>query len=642
METEPSETREPSEPRDRGEPSEPSEPRDRGEPSEPSERGAAPSATGERGGHARARWYERWLSSRAVPLVVALVALALALPSLAAGFLLDDHTHAASLDPAFRAQLPMRGDWDLFRFQDADRAYFELNRERGIWPWWTSGAFRLAFFRPLASLWHALDHRLFGERLAWVMHLESALVYAGVAAVVALLYRRLVAPLWVAGLAALFYAVDHTHSFPVTWIANRNALLAALFGFSALHFHLRGRVTGRRRDGALAALSFSLALASGEAAVGAFGYVLAYALAQAPEVRRRELTALWPFVAAMAIYAALYVSLGYGARGGAMYVDPMREPLELGRAVVVRGPLLLMAQVLVPPADALGGLPPSSLPVVAAVFALVLYALFRLSWPVVRGSPAARFFLLGALLSTLPVTATQPSDRLLVFPGFGVLGLAALAVAHASERRAPVVTALRKVLAGALVVVHVGLSPLLFVAKTHLVGQMFGGLVKRGEASFPTWREGDDLVVLNAPDTLLTGYVLAIRMLRHEPLPRSLQLLSVMVRGAGTVTRAGERTLVLTLDEGFIHDTFSRIFRNEREPLRPGATVKTSAVEVTVLESGPGGRPGKVRFRFERALDDPTLRLVTWVDRGFVPFEPPRLGETVPLPLVDYGKALAP
>src|SRR5207253_729289 len=113
--------------------------------------------------------------------------------------------------------------------------------------------------------------------------------YAALVAAAAWLYRRLLARpgapsrLWVANLAALLYAMDHTHGIPVAWVANRNAMVAACFALLSLAAHDVAVHGESPRRGASAwtagsALLFALALGAGEVALGAIGYFVAHAL----------------------------------------------------------------------------------------------------------------------------------------------------------------------------------------------------------------------------------------------------------------------------------------------------------------------------------------------------------------------------
>jgi hypothetical protein len=120
--------------------------------------------------------FERPRSDRRVPFAAVIVAVVLFLPARGIGLYADDLTHQSMFETASRMPGGIRGDWDIFCFQSADRRNLRQMMDFGIWPWWTSPSIRLAFFRPLASLSHALDYRVI--HLPWVMHAESLVLCA--------------------------------------------------------------------------------------------------------------------------------------------------------------------------------------------------------------------------------------------------------------------------------------------------------------------------------------------------------------------------------------------------------------------------------------------------------------------------------
>jgi len=69
-------------------------------------------------GHIRSR-LRAWLAHRRFPVVVSLIAIVLAAPSLLAGWVMDDHIHrSAMVESRFSGLLP--GPFDLFNFLDGD------------------------------------------------------------------------------------------------------------------------------------------------------------------------------------------------------------------------------------------------------------------------------------------------------------------------------------------------------------------------------------------------------------------------------------------------------------------------------------------------------------------------------------------
>ncbi len=207
------------------------------------------------------------LASKKMPWVAALAAFVLGLPTLGMGVMLDDFVMRYVVQKTGPFPGGPRGVWDLYRFADGGEGVHDAIA-MGLYPWWSSPHLKLAFFRPLSSLWVAVDQSLFVGS-PWIAHLGSVLLAAALAGVVGKLYGRLLGGA-TAGLAALFYAVDDAHSMPVLWSANRHALLSAFLGFAALLAHTR-------RSPRTAVSLFALALAAGESVFGVLPYVFAYA-----------------------------------------------------------------------------------------------------------------------------------------------------------------------------------------------------------------------------------------------------------------------------------------------------------------------------------------------------------------------------
>src|SRR5258708_21904314 len=129
-----------------------------------------------------------------------------------------------------------------------------------------------------------------------------------------------------AGLAALLFAVEDGHALPAAWLANRNSLLATLFGLLALTVHDRWRRDGWRPGAWWGSAFLALALLSGELGLGVLAYLAAYALLLDPAGWRRGLTAAIPAGGVFLTWAAAYRLLGFGASGSGMYLDPLASP----------------------------------------------------------------------------------------------------------------------------------------------------------------------------------------------------------------------------------------------------------------------------------------------------------------------------
>lgn len=584
----------------------------------------------------------RLAASRAFVLITVIAAIALLLPTLRAGFMMDDYAQSVWLHGGPQATGGPRGIWDMFRFQDADRANFRLNLDAGFWPWWSSPDLRLAFLRPVTSLTHALDHWLFPDRPGW-MRLESILMYGGVVAVVGAAYRRFLGATAVAGLALWMYAIDDAHAVTVTWIANRNAVLAAGFGFGALLLHDHAVRRSDRRARWLAPVLFALALLSGEAAVGTLAYLGAHAVWMQEGRLGARVKALLPYAGIVAVWTVVYKLWGYGAWGGEFYIDPGREPVRFAGALARRLPLLLHGQFAFPPSDLWLLVPfEKHLPVLSVVVAGVLVGLAALALGA-RRTRENGFFATGMLLSLVPVCATFPGDRLLMFAGFGAFGLVADLIMAPRELMTQGRRALVRAAAGFFVVLHVALAPLFFAGRGLQSGTMLHEPIERTAASLPPGAEvaGKTLVVVTAPDVLTWQYAVLARSLRGEPSPARLRQLAIAVDGRAMLRRTGERTVELTLSKGFFHEAFSLVFRKADALPSPGDRFEVAGMVATAKAYTSGRkRVGTVEFAFDQPLDGGAFVWVAWKGSRMERVELPAVGEEIELEINDFMSSM--
>ena len=118
----------------------------------------------------------------------------------------------------------------------------------GVFPWWTDPTLKAEFLQALTVLTHRLDYALWPDSPA-LMHAQSLFWLGTAVAAAAVFYRRMLGATWVAAVAALLFAVDDARGATVGFIANRNVLIAATFGVSALVCHDRWQAWGLAAGG---------------------------------------------------------------------------------------------------------------------------------------------------------------------------------------------------------------------------------------------------------------------------------------------------------------------------------------------------------------------------------------------------------
>ncbi len=573
-----------------------------------------------------------------LPRALALVALLLSSPCLFLGFYIDDFVARyiySSLPGAKRLFDIYMGGYGL---ADGNPAHNHWQIEAGYAPWWIYDHLRLRLFRPLGVLTHALDAWLWPGN-AVLMHAHSLLWLALLVLATTRMYRGLLGPV-AGGMAGLLFAFDHTHGFEVGYICNRYVLVAALLGVLCLDQHIRARSGGGRAAAWAGPLLYVLALLAGESSIAIGAYLIAYELlAQRGPWLRRARAAL-PYVAITLLWRACYNLTGLGASGSGPYVDPAREPLHFLSLLLARGPILLLGQFLLPPAEAYVALPQHAR---ALLIAAVLFAatLALLLWPLLRRDRVARFWAAGMLLSLLPAACTYPNNRQLLFTSFGAMALIAqLWHMYAIELRARALSlGLRwsNRLGSLLLAMHLLVSPLLLPLTT--CGVAIFGALQHGALRVGDELAGRDVVFLTAPDYLAVKLVQLSRRIDRRPLARRWRALSFGPQRV-VVTRTDARTLELDYEGGILGTPFLELYRDRRLRMAPGERVSLQGLQIEVLAVTSDGRARRARFSFDRSLDAPSFVFYAWLDGGFERLSPPAVGTRRTLPAAQLPFAL--
>jgi hypothetical protein len=552
-------------------------------------------------------------------------------PALFSGLVADDYFHELMLrdDPGVRGL--SHGALDLFRFADGRPESARALIEEGVFPWWVDPKVLLAFFRPLSSLSHLIDHRLWPSQPV-LMHLHSLLWFGVLLAVVARVYRRFGAAKHGFSLALLMFAIDDAHAPLVGWVANRNALIALSVALPALLVHDRQRRSGFVHGIWLGPLLFSMGLLAGEVAVSVFAYLVAYAACFDRGRWYNRWGALLPYALAVVGWKLSTSHLGYGVVGSGLYVDPLSQPLEFLRATCERLPVLGLALIAAPFAD-LWELYPLFSPwlrlgvmlLALAVLGLFGYALV----PLMRRKTRLHFWATGTALSLVPMCATFPHDRLLLGPGIGAMAVIAAMIEFGWARRDRFWPALG---VGALIGVHLVLAPVLTPLRAASVGN-FSELLRASDQTLPSGPSvtSQTVVLLNPPLDPFAAYLPVYREAAGQARPRQQLWLSTGVSDL-FVTTLDRHRLALRPDGGFLASSMQLMLRSLEPGFTRGDRVSLDGASVQVTELTHDGRPLQIVVSFERELYDPSLVWMRWQHTGYAPFALPAIGKTVVLP----------
>jgi hypothetical protein len=577
--------------------------------------------------------WDRWLAFPRILWISLLSALVLGLCTLGMGFFGDDFGHILILEGFVAVGTPD----DLFRFAGDRPEVLQQLIQRGVYPWWTLPELKLAFWRPLSGALASFDHRLFG-RNPLGYHVHSLAWYLAMVALYGALMRRYL-PGALGGLALLVFAIDDAHLLPTGWIANRNALAAAVPALLGLWLHLEWREHRRRWALPLSLAAFAVGLTGGETALGLFAYVGAYELLGARGTWAERLRGLVPPAALGIGYLLLYKARGYGAYGSGSYLDPIVETGSFLFAALLRLPALLGGQFLGLPLE-IWPLGPSVHRVLAGL-GLVGVGLFvwilRAAWPGLSEEERrhCRWLFAGAALSLVPVLAVFPSNRLLLVPSVGGALAIAVALRHAWRPLARAVPSRGMRAAGwGLALIHLVLAALFWPLMAQGVAQLGASartMLQVTESELELERLSEQYVMVLTPGDPVRGmYTAALWAFHGKPVPRAWRTLSLSPEGH-VFTRTGPASFELELTQGRFHTSeFEAIFRAPRYRLTAGAQVELEHMRATVLAADEQG-PTRLGFEFDAPLESPSFVFLHWRDGGLRRFEPPAVGTRVGL-----------
>lgn len=410
-------------------------------------------------------------------------------------------------------------------------------------------------------------------------------------------------------------------------------MIAAVFGVLSFQHYVRWRETSASRHFVASLTLLIISLLSGEIGISTSCYLGAYALTLDRNGPRKGLLALWPFALTCIIWWSLYKLGNFGANNSDLnYIDPVESPLIFMSKLFERIPVLLFAQLGIVPAE-LYGFSPKPVPAYLAVAWLFIGGVVYLLWPLLKASPVARFWALGAAFSVAPITATVPADRNLLFVGIGASALLGM-LFHALFSKLQT-SRLQRGSTWMLVVLHLILSPLLlplFSYSPQLWSQLMGLHLAR---QIPIENTQESLLTFGIPMPVGLGAT-PMRFADGLPLADKFWMISSLKQDF-VITRINDNTLTVTTEKGMI-DTIEANLRNlERNPFTTDFHITLTDLDIAVTQVMPGGKPLELTLTFNNNRLA-TTRILSWNGKSFELHDIPALGGSLSLNLEGNGK----
>jgi hypothetical protein len=260
-----------------------------------------------------------------------------------------------------------------------------------------------------------------------------------------------------------------------------------------------------------------------------------------------------------------------------------------------------------------------------------------------RRQPGAQkppaWLLLGTLLSLLPCAGSLPEDRLLTAATLGTAALVACALVSAARA---LLSAQRRVSALALGAVVLWI-PLSALARSFEDVRSIrdGSAVARAwclDAELPEAGAAADTrvyIVSTADFNSAVNLPWLRRLEANKALPHAYRRLSPGPMPV-QIQRENEHTLDVRVVVSDVYGSaVPGLYRDAASPVLAGERHVLPGLTVTVLEVY-ADNPIRMRFEFDRALDDPSLWFVAATDRGIRRLVLPASGASLLVPFAQY------
>ncbi len=558
--------------------------------------------------------------------VITVIGLLLVLPSLAAGFFADDFAHYVLVnEPDLIKQRDSLSLFHLFSFIDTNVERSQQLVALSMIPWWVNPEFSVDFWRPLAEITHYIDYRYFSS-FASLMHLQSLVWYALLLVLLVRFYRNFCSSQWVALLALILFVADSTHGFTVAWLANRNAVLAAVFFLLAIDFHHQYRSSENKKRIQqvgmllLSVVAIACSFLSAEMGVTTGVFLLSYALLVDYQGWKKGLLHLLPALLIFVLWWLTYKTYGYGAVGNsAYYVDPVESPLIFIDNFLQRFPRIIAVQFNLLPLHLISSfnriIPLLGWLILLALLLPLMNRLLVFIQPFAekRQSVCYRFFLLSMLLAVIPISSGEVQDRNMLFVGMAACPLLAELIAYLVDMSQRFWSRILVVL---LLVFHVVISGLLMFPVSYAPKLLAANSISAAK-SMPELLESERYISFGAP-LFDISFIAAIRRAEQLSLPERLWNVTTRTEGL-QVSRLTNNSFQVKNSAGLLGDEDFLLRDMQRHPIKKGQQFDLNGLLLTVEEINSQGVPTKALLEIVRLEDSNNIKLLYWHQGIFSP-----------------------
>ena len=553
--------------------------------------------------------------------------------TLFANIMADDYYLASRLQA--NSILPEIDDasiWNTFSVSDGKIETNQYLVQRGLMTWWTSPEFRFQMLRPLAEISHWIDFKLWPHSFE-LMHIHHLLWVALFFFVAYKFLTKFTDRPELGKLAFVIFSLSANHSQTIAWLASRNTLIAGTFGILALLLHVRSREQNRFTFRFMALMSFAAALLASEFGLSASVWLFSWTLFLDKGSLFIKFMRLVPYGLIMLGWLAMYFHCQHGVFASEFYVNPAHYPVKYLGSLLEKTPTAIINSIYHVPA---GGLFGSGLLWSPGWFVSVGIVTL-LFWLMHKhlSNPMYKFYIVGSLLSMIPIAAGSSGARTLAFVSLGIVPIVASILrcwaynnAEGKAERFLIPFFAWPVLI--FTTISIGVLPTISVIyRNHNLDNYYGPAMNLPIDS----SDNETTVLLINPNSVFYAmFYPLVWNTQGKDQPGSFYPLATSNHREMTFMRDSEVSFVLTPEKGFLVEPAAYFMRSKEEGFSEGQTIVYSTLTITIISVLEDGRPGSIEVKLNDSLDSDNVKLFFCEKRQFLQLKIPAIGHEIRVP----------
>ena len=358
-----------------------------------------------------------------------LLCLLVGLSSINRGLQSDDYIHKALLNTHQQAE---QQGLDNLKVLHQLFVFFDPQQPASSLPWWSNPEMKIKFWRPLSALSHYLDYQLWPNNIK-AMHMHSMLWYLLLVLFSYVFFKQILGTLS-AQWAAIIFCLDFSHFANLSWLANRNSLIASSLVLITCICFIKAYRLNKKQYFLFSICAYALALLAAEVSLLALfipaSYLYFFYDKKHSDLDNKNLVYVFAVYASVALIFLLgYQYMGYGISHSGLYLNPLENPLLTLQSLITKIPVFYFGQIFA--IEGFYNVFSPHLKLLSSILCLLLLLVFFYFLKGFYKQEKVLFFVSNSLLALIPASLFALADmRLSLLSSVFSAALLAICLTH--------------------------------------------------------------------------------------------------------------------------------------------------------------------------------------------------------------------